>query len=393
MAITIIIFILVLSLLVFVHEIGHFWTARKFGAKVEEFGFGLPPRVFGVWRANGKWYRLWGGNKNNPDGKYDIEPVEQTIYSLNWIPVGGFVKIKGEDGENRTEVDSFGYKKIWQRLIILAAGVVMNVLLCVVFLTIGFMVGMPAVIDGVDQGQIISEPQVRIMEVLDGLPAQASDLRVGDVILTVAGNKITGSVELQALIKNRVGEKLAVTVDRNGAELTTEVAVIDYHETAGFGIGVIETGLVRYPWYLAVWRGIKTTYIWFITIIVAFAMIIKNLAFNTPIGLEVAGPVGIAVLTGQAAKMGWVYVLQFTALLSLNLAIINALPFPALDGGRMAFLLIEKIRGRAIKQKWENLVHNIGFILLMILVVFITYRDVIKYGGALLGKIKGVVGM
>ena len=155
---------------------------------------------------------------------------------------------------------------------------------------------------------------------------------------------------------------------------------------------MIETAIVRYPWYLAIYKGVIATFVWMGAIIIAFATVIKNLVLGVPTGVEVAGPVGIAVLTGQAAKMGIIYLLQFTALLSLNLAIINILPFPALDGGRLLFLILEKIRGRAVKQEWENLVHNLGFIILMGLVLLVTFGDVIKYGGGLFGTIKHLFG-
>jgi regulator of sigma E protease len=161
----------------------------------------------------------------------------------------------------------------------------------------------------------------------------------------------------------------------------------------GIGVGLVETATVRYPWYLAIWMGIKMTFIWIYAIIFAFISIFKNLIIGAPIGVELAGPVGIAVMTGQAAKMGFVYILQFTALLSINLAIINILPFPALDGGRILFLVIEKIRRKSVKQEWENLAHNIGFILLMILVLAVTYKDVVRYGGKILGALKNVIGV
>ena len=157
-------------------------------------------------------------------------------------------------------------------------------------------------------------------------------------------------------------------------------------------MGLVETAIVKYPWYLAIYKGVIATFIWMWAIIVAFATVIKNLIVGVPTGVEVAGPVGIAVLTGQAAKMGIIYLLQFTALLSLNLAIINILPFPALDGGRLFFLILEKIRGKAVKQEWENVIHNVGFLFLMGLVLLVTFGDVIKYGGGVFGAIKHLFG-
>jgi regulator of sigma E protease len=143
---------------------------------------------------------------------------------------------------------------------------------------------------------------------------------------------------------------------------------------------------------LALKEGVLATWFWLVAIITAVVGLFKQLFGGPSMGLDFAGPVGIAVLTGQAAKMGWIYVLQFTALLSLNLAIINILPFPALDGGRILFLAIEKIRGKAVDSKLENIFHNIGFILLMILIVAITYRDLVRYGAKILSALGRIIG-
>ena len=166
MLVTVIIFILILSLLVFVHEAGHFFTAKMFGVKAEEFGMGLPPRGVGLQKFQGKWRLIWG--------KREIQPDEPMVYSLNWIPVGGFVKIKGENGEAVAESDSFGHKKIWQRTVILAAGVTMNVILCILLLSAGFMIGMPTSADNNHGGAFFSQPKVEITDVLADYPAAAA---------------------------------------------------------------------------------------------------------------------------------------------------------------------------------------------------------------------------
>lgn len=372
MALTIITFFIVFSFLIFAHELGHFYAARKFGAKVEEFGFGLPPRIFGFSKTAGRW--RWLGGKKTPG------PEAPTVYSLNWIPVGGFVKIKGENGDEEKTPDSFVVKPIWQRAIILAAGVSMNVILCVVLLAIGFGWGLPVALGEKTPGKIISGPNVQIIEVLPDLPAQKAGLRVGDFLLAVDGQTISSVNDWQSYLAGKEGQTVNLKIKSRGRELIKPVTVVKYQNTIGLGVGLVETAIVRYPWYLALWQALKATGIWLVTIIVAFAVIIKNLILGAPVGVEVAGPVGIAVLTGQMAKMGVIYVLQFTALLSLNLAIINFLPVPALDGGRLLFLLIEKIRGKSIKAKWENLVNNIGFVLLMALMLFFTVKDLNHYG-------------
>jgi len=385
MLITILIFVLVLSLLVFVHEMGHFLTARRFGVKAEEFGMGLPPRGVGVQKYQGKWRIVWG--------KREIQPDEPIVYSFNWIPVGGFVKIKGENGEAAADNDSFGHKKIWQRTVILAAGVTMNVILCILLLSAGFMIGMPTSVNNNHGGEFISAPKVEITEVLPDYPAAAADIKVGDVIVSIDNQAIKSGDELKAYLAARENQSVAVKIQRGNQVLDKNITVIKKGEIIGFGIGIIDVGVVRYPWYLALREGVFATWFWFVAIIMAAVGLFKQIFGGPATGLDFAGPVGIAVMTGQAAKMGWIYVLQFTALLSLNLAIINILPFPALDGGRILFLAIEKIRGKAVDSKLENLFHNIGFILLMCLIVAITYRDLAKYGWKILQVLGRTVGL
>jgi len=389
MLITIIVFVLVLSVIVFVHEMGHFSMARKFGVKVDEFGLGLPPRVLGVRKINGQFKLVWG--------KSTIEPDSPTIYSLNLIPVGGFVKIKGESGEEAEAVDSFAHKPIWQRSAMIVAGVVMNVILCMVLLSIGFGFGMPAALDeGISSQAVVTNKSIQVIQLMPDGQAKLAGLAAGDVISRIAGQEFTTISEINTYLTARVGQELNFEIVRGGEIINKKIKVDKYtfadQEITGIGVGLIETAMVRYPWYLAVYKGIVATFIWLSAIVVAFATIIKNLIVGMPTGVEVAGPVGIAVLTGQAAKMGLIYLLQFTALLSLNLAIINILPFPALDGGRFLFLILEKIRGKAVQAKWENLIHNLGFLFLMGLVLLVTFGDVIKYGGGVLGAIKGLFG-
>ncbi|MFA5029436.1 MAG: RIP metalloprotease RseP [Patescibacteria group bacterium] len=392
MFLTIVIFVAILSLLVFAHEIGHFFTARKFGIRVDEFGFGLPPRVIGlVFLSAKKKIRFLFGNR---ELKAENETEQTgTIYSLNLIPVGGFVKIKGENGEAAGDRDSFASKAIWRRVSVLAAGVIMNLFLCALILIIGFIIGLPSAVSGQMSGAIVSDNNIQVVEVLKGTAAEQAGLKPGDIINGVDGKTFGSIEELQKYLSGRADQLISLKLTRNTESLTKELLVQKYQAVTGIGVALVETAIVRYPWYLAIWQGIKATFFWLVAIILAFASIIKNLVLGQPIGIEVAGPVGIAVMTGQAARLGLVYVLQFTALLSLNLAIINILPFPALDGGRILFLVIEKIRGRAVKQQLENLIHNIGFALLMLLIVFVTYRDIIRYGGKIFGVFKNLVGI
>jgi len=170
-------------------------------------------------------------------------------------------------------------------------------------------------------------------------------------------------------------------------------AYLDSVETTGVGIGFLTTGLVAYPFFSAIGQGVYTTYQFTIEILKAFGGLIRDLVVSQEVAVDLSGPVGIAVMTGEVAAMGIVYLLQFAAVLSINLAIINVLPFPALDGGRILFLLIEKLRGRPVNQKIEVVVHNLGFMLLMVLVVLVTYKDFVTFGGQIWGGIKGMVSL
>ncbi len=347
---------MILALLVLVHEFGHFITAKKLGVRVEEFGFGFPPRIFGVKRG-------------------------ETIYSLNWLPLGGFVKIKGEQGENAGDEDSFAHKKAFERGLILASGVLMNFLLTVVLLAIGFSLGLPQEISEEPAGARISNVQIEVVTVFNGSPAQKADLRAGDAIVSLDGLELKRAEDFRAYTLAHPDQTLTLEIKRDNEILTKLVKPTKFPgvEQVAIGVGLIRTGLVSYPWYLALVKGFSATFYLIKEIFIALYELIKNLVLAKGLALEVTGPVGIAVLTGRAARLGFVYLLQFTALLSINLAIINFIPFPALDGGRFLFLLIEKIRRRPVSRKIEALIHTIGFSLLMLLVIAVTYRDLVRY--------------
>lgn len=370
---TLIIFLIVLSILVFAHELGHFWTARKFGVKAEEFGFGFPPRAIGVYKnKEGKWKKILGAK--------DVEDASDTVYSLNWIPLGGFVKIKGEDGEFAEDKDSFGGKKIWQRAIMLSAGVTMNIILAAFLFGLGFMIGMPQVLDDAPASANISDKKIQVVEVISNSPASRAGLEVGDVIESIDATSFSSSADLQKFVDERAGKELDYKIKRGEKEMFLKVVPekMEKEGRAGIGIGITEMGIVKYSFFSAIWQGIKTTVILTWAIIVAFYEFFKNLILGRGVSGDVAGPVGIAVLTGQVARMGFVYILQFTALLSINLAIINFLPIPALDGGRVLFLIIEKIKGSPVKREVEAMLHRIGFALLMLLILVVTFRDILK---------------
>jgi len=383
MLLTIITFILVLSVLVFAHEFGHFMVARRFGVRAEEFGFGFPPRAFGVYKNNqGQGKFIWGGR--------EVNDCPGTVYSINWLPLGGFVKIKGENGPSVSsglardeDKDSFAGRPIWQRAFMLSAGVVMNIILAAVLITGGFMIGLPQALDGsLDARAHVSDRKIQIVEVMSETPARAAGLQIGDTILNINGNSFSNFEALQKFVADNVGNKLDYRIQRGQEylDLTIMPEVLNQTGLGGIGVGISETGIVSYPWYMAIIEGVKTTFLLTWAIIMAFYELIRGLTLGQGVTADLSGPVGIATLTGQVARLGFVYLLQFTALLSINLAVINFFPFPALDGGRVLFLIIEKIKRSPVKREVEGAIHNIGFALLMVLILLVTYRDIAKFG-------------
>ncbi len=364
MFITIIIFLFVLGLLVFVHEAGHFFAARSVGVKVEEFGFGFPPRIFGLKRG-------------------------ETLYSLNWIPLGGFVKIFGEKGEGKDDKRSFANRSILARSWIVSAGVLMNFVLAFLILSVGFMVGLPSALEeGIQDGNV-RDQVIRIVAVLKGAPGEQQGVRVGDALISLDGQAFQTIPEVQEYINTRVGQKVEVGVKRGEESLFFTIAPQILSETnkGGIGVGLAAVGIVSYPFPTAFVKGAQATVTFTREILHALYTLIKNFVSQGVISTDLSGPVGVAVMTGQAAQMGFAYLLQFVALLSINLAIINFLPFPALDGGRMVFFMLEAVRRKPVHEKLEALVHNVGFILLMVLVLLVTYRDLARWGGKFLEKI------
>lgn len=351
---TILLFLALLSVLVLVHEWGHYFAAKKSGMKVEEFGLGFPPRVASFKRKDGM------------------------VVSLNAVPLGGFVKIKGESGEEADAPDSFASKSIPKRFMVLIAGVVMNLVTAAVIFTVGFVVGMPTVTEDVIPGAIVSNPSIHVLEVVDGSPAQEAGITVGDRILSIDGAPYEDSESARAALSPDGGpHELVIARGEEVVTVSVDARYIESIDREAVGVGLLETGTVRFPWYLAPIRGIEATVSATWQIVAALGGLVGNLVTRTPIDAEIAGPVGIAVVTGEVAKMGFSHLLQFAAMLSLNLAVLNALPIPALDGGRIAFLFLEAIRRKKATPQFEQTVHTIGFALLMLLVLVVTFRDIV----------------
>ncbi|MBU2566302.1 RIP metalloprotease RseP [Patescibacteria group bacterium] len=383
----VIIFLIVLSVLVLIHEVGHFVAARFFKVKAEEFGYGFPPRIIGIVKDAGKWKKVSGKDETS---------YKNTIWSINWLPMGGFVRIKGENADDEhNDADSFHTKPIWQRIIILAAGVTMNWLLAFVLFVTIFSLGAPAILEDIPAGAKIEDRSIRITNILVNKPAAVAGLEVGDRILTIDGQAPDNYQQAIDFIGAKGEEAFDVTYDRNGEQKTVKVEPQFLEEIGkpGIGVAMSDVGIVRFAWYQAIWQGGVATYGYTKAIIMAFGGMVKDLVLLKGFEEDVAGPIGIAVMTGQIAKQGIVPLLQFAAILSINLAVINFLPIPALDGGRVLFLIIEKIRKKAMARKLEASIHQIAFISLIILILLVTIRDLGKYGGVIIGGIKNLIGI
>ena len=356
MLLTVILFILLLGLLVLVHEWGHFFVARRFGVRVEEFAFGFPPRLASFVR-NG------------------------TRYALNLIPIGGYVKIHGEGGEDERDPSSFSSRPIWQRLAIIAAGVVMNVALAWLLFSLGHGLGLPTVLN---EGEGAKDARVAIIGVAPGSPAEVAGLRFGDTIqefkIQDSKFKIESIETVQTLVAEHLGEEIAITIAR-GKE-TLEIITTPRREPppgeGALGIAMARVGIVRAPWWRAPWDGAKTTVSASVAIVSALGNTLRELATEGQVNADVAGPVGIFAFANETRRLGFVYLLELAGVLSVNLALLNILPVPALDGGRILFLFIEGVRGARVKVRLEQAIHTAGFVLLLILMAAITYRDIVR---------------
>lgn len=369
---TLIVFLIVLSLLVLFHECGHFFAARFFKTDVEEFGFGFPPRAAGIKRGN-------------------------ILYSLNWIPLGGFVKIKGESGDSTEDPGSFSAKPLWQRAIILVAGVVMNLLLAVLLFWVGYVAGFPMSVDGAPKGAMIRDQVLLVEQVVKDGPAYRAGLREGQKILSVNSVPVKTFGEFIGQIPADQAATVAILyADSSGTKTvsaTTEPMKLSSGRTYGLGVGTVSTGIVSYGFFRAGWEATRTTAAMTWQTFGAFGDLFARLLTGRGVSADLTGPVGIAVTAGQVARLGWVHLVSFAALLSVNLAVLNILPFPALDGGRLLFVAIAKVRGKAVAAKFEQAAHTIGFLLLMLLVLIITFKDLARYGEVILGGIKGLIGL
>lgn len=359
MIFTILTFFLVLSILVLIHECGHFIAAKLNGVKVEEFGFGLPPRVFGF-------------------------KVGETLYSLNWLPFGGFVKVFGEEmhemeGKKLSTMEqarSFAHKKPLQKISILVAGVFLNFVLGWLIVSYLFTKGVP-----------VPSHNVVVMEVAKGSPAAAADLKKDDIILgfsaedqNLAFTPVSTTEEVSKLAQKYAGYDLNMTVKRGTRQFDTSITPRKNPPKGegSLGVAISTYMLKKYTLLEAPFYGlIESAKITGVIGKELGKMVFGLITLHKPKG-DIAGPIGIAKLTSDAAKQGLDPLLQLIGILSLNLAVLNILPFPSLDGGRLAFVLYEWVSKRRIKPDIEQKLNFAGFAILIALIILVTINDIIK---------------
>lgn len=374
---TLLVFIFILGVLVFVHELGHFVVARKNGIKCDEFGFGFPPRAVGVYFDDkGKKWKFIKGSKE--------VVTKNTIYSLNWFPIGGFVKIKGEDGDGKKDKDSFASKSALARISVLAAGVTMNFVLAWVLLSATFMIGSYQDVTG--EGN--RDAKVLVESIEKGSPAETMGMKIGDIILQNGnGEKISTVVDVQKYVGDNTGNEILLVIERSDKQLELRGIPKLNPETGRGVLGISSIGevvAIKYSFFEALWKGLQEIGSMFIMIGKVFA----GFFHGQTSGVEVMGPVKLAMFTGQIIPLGLVFMLRFIAVFSVNLGVINILPFPALDGGRILFVIIEKLKGSPVSQKTEAIFHSVGMMILLSLMLFVTMREI--FSPEIIGKIKGI---
>lgn len=326
--------VFVFGLLILVHELGHYFVARLTGIKVLELAIGFGPKIFG-----------W--TKNNID------------YSLRAVPLGGFCRLLGESPEEAKLPDSFPQKPVLSRAAVLIAGAAMNLFLAILvfFIIFFFIAGAPVNDSG------------KIGYIVDDFPAQEAGLQTGDIIRSIEGQPISGWEDIITIISARPEQAITVEIERDGS--VKEYNIVTITEPGS------ERGIIGIGQPIERFRFLASLGLSFERFGMVIASIFQVLTGQAP--LDVAGPVGIVFVIGEVAQTGFVNLLLLTALISISLGIMNLLPIPALDGGRLLFLMVEAVRGKKIDPEKEGMIHFIGFALLIVLILFITYQDILRF--------------
>ena len=347
--------LLVITLLIVLHEFGHFVLAKFFGVKVDEFGVGYPPRIVG-------------------------KRIGETIYSLNLIPFGGFVRILGEE-KKKDDPRSFSAKPIWQRMIIILGGVIIFWVIGFFLLSFLFFLGNPLHIDDSETGLL--NPHIEIVGVENNSPAEKAGIKKEDVIkgLKIDDEKfipISKVSRFQEVVKNARGKEITLLIERKGEKKEIKlVPRVSPPEGQGpLGIGIVRIGTKKSPFPYNFLDGAR--YTWYITkeTVISLGKLFYDLISRKgmPEGAEPASVIGIFYFFYKAAQFSWLYFFQLVAIISIYLAVFNLLPIPALDGGKLFFLGIELIRGKPVPEKIENTITTFFFFLLIGLVIFVTFR-------------------
>lgn len=359
-------FILLLTLLIIIHELGHFTLAKLFKVEVEEFGFGLPPRALTLFKKSG------------------------TIFSLNWVPFGGYVRLKGENEinmEKRFDQGSFASASILARILILSGGVLMNFTLAFVLLTIGFSVGrwVPNFYSSIeelraaaDRGEVMLETGVYITEVLPGSPAAKAGIVKDSAIQSVDGVKVSTPEDVVAFQKGKRTVTYELMEGKDKTMRTVEVSLTDGKSGVAISPFAAKLSAPKRSVAKAVQLAGKETVFMTEQTVKGIAALVTSLATRGHVPEGITGIVGIAVLTYSSVQEGFMTYLRLVALLSLSLAILNILPLPALDGGRLLFVLVEMVIRRPLNQRFELMTNAIGFFLLIGLIIIITFNDVLQ---------------
>ena len=353
--------------LMIIHEFGHFIIAKKFGVRVDEFGIGYPPRIFG-------------------------KKIGETIYSINWIPLGAFVRIYGEEG-GVDDYRSFTKLKIWQRVLIIIGGVVAFWIAAMILFSVVFAIGANLPVADSQSTQGFTNIHVEVFSVVPNSPASTAGLKVGDTLLEVRSAKyesanygpevlkIDKTKDFQEFTKKHAGEELTLDVQRAGhtvsLKLTPRVNPPDGQGPVGIGLERMGTFMKKYAFYEAPFRGIAYTWETTWNSLKGLWKVIADLFNHKPLpegAATFAGPLGISVFLANAFSYGIGFFIYFIGVISVLVAIFNLLPIPALDGGKLVFLLIEKIKGKPVSVKVEQAITVVFFAILICLSLYITVR-------------------
>ena len=344
-------------ILAVLHELGHFLIAKKCGVKIEEFGIGYPPRIFG-------------------------KKFGETLYSLNLLPFGAFVKMEGED-KNIDSSTSFSKQSILNRVLITSGGVMSFWLIAIIIFSIVFSLGTSVMID--DNAKVNPDNvDVRIVQVVKSSPADNAGIKSGDIIKSMSYNNeyiYPSKVrDVQSFTLNHAGEDIGIIVDRKGEKIQFPVNVrLSYPKNEGaIGVALVRTAIEQYPWYSSIYYGIIRTWNATVMVLEGYGMMIVNLFHRTAVAGGLVGPIGVFQMIAQSETFGIAYFLSFLAMISINLAVFNSLPIPLVDGGRVLFLMIEWMRKKPISEKIQEKIDSIAFAFLGGLIIWVMVRDIIN---------------